>query len=55
MEAYNIDLWLTANNLSLNVVKTESMIISSGQKLQSLNDYTINIYKDGVQVKPNNS
>ena len=26
------------------------MIISSGQKLQSLNDYTIKIYKDGVQL-----
>ena len=49
------DLWLKANKLSLNVAKTEFMIISSGQKLQSLNDYTINIYEDGVQVKPNNS
>ena len=49
------DLWLKANNLSLNVAKTESMIISSGQKLKSLNDYTIKIYEDGVQVKPNNS
>ena len=26
------------------------MIISSGQKLQSLNNYTIKIYKDGVQL-----
>ena len=44
------DLWLTANNLSLNVAKTESMIISPGQKLQSLNDYPIKIYNDGVQL-----
>lgn len=51
----HIDLWLKANSVSLNVAKTESMIISSGQKLQSLNEYTINIYEDGVQVKPNNS
>ena len=46
----HIDLWLKANSLSLNVAKTESMIISSGQKLQSSNDYTIKIYKDGVQL-----
>ena len=49
-ELKHIDLWLKANNLSLNVAKTESMIISSGQKLQSLNDHTIKIYKDGVQL-----
>ena len=34
----HIDLWLKANSESLNVAKTESMIISSGQKLQSLNE-----------------
>ena len=49
-ELKHIDLWLKANNLSLNVAKTESMIISSGQKLQSLNDYTIKICNDGVQI-----
>ena len=49
-ELKDIDLWLKANNLSLNVAKTESMIISAGQKLQSLNDYTIKIDKDGVQL-----
>ena len=49
------DLWLKANKLILNVAKTESMIISSGQKLPFLNVYTINIYEDGIQVKPNNS
>ena len=37
----HIDLWLKANKLSLNVAKTEFMIISSRQKLHSLNDYTI--------------
>ena len=35
-ELENIDLWLKANKLSLNVTKTEFMIISSRQKLQSL-------------------
>ena len=31
-----IDRWLKANKLSLNVAKTEFMVISSRQKLQSL-------------------
>ena len=47
---WNIDLWLKANKLSLKVAKTELMIISSRQKLLSLNDYTINNDIDGVQV-----
>ena len=50
-ELKHIDLWLKANKLSLtDVAKTEFMIIGSRQKLQSLNDYTININVDGVQV-----
>ena len=49
-ELKHIDLWLKANKLSLNVAKTEFMIIGSRQKLQSLNDYIININVDGVQV-----
>ena len=47
---WNIDLWLKANKLSLKVAKTELMIISSRQKLLSLNDYTINNDTDSVQV-----
>ena len=42
-ELKSINLWLRANKLSLNVAKTEFMVISSRQKLQSLNDKTINI------------
>ena len=51
-ELKHIYLWLkAANKLSLtDVAKTEFMIIGSRQKLQSLNDYTININVDGVQV-----
>ena len=49
-ELKHIDLCLKANNLSLNVAKTESMIISSGQKLQSLSDYTIKICNDVFQL-----
>ena len=30
------------------------MVISSRQKLQSLNDYTMNIHKDGVPINQSN-
>ena len=46
----SINLWLRANKLSLNVAKTEFMIISLRQKLQSINDKTININVDDVKV-----
>ena len=49
-----IDRWLKANKLSLNVAKTEFMVISSRQKLQSLNDYTTNIHIDGVPINQSN-
>ena len=49
-----IDRWLKANKLSLNVAKTEFMVISSRQKLQSLNGNTINIHKDGVPINQRN-
>ena len=42
-----IDRWLKANKLSFNVAKTEVMVVSSRQKLQSLNDYTMNIHIEG--------
>ena len=47
---WNIDLWLKANKLSLRVAKTESMIISSRQKLLSLNDDTIKNDIDSIKV-----
>ena len=49
-----IDGWLKANKLSLNVAKTEFMVINSRQKLQSLNDYTMNIHIDGVTINQSN-
>ena len=49
-----IDRWLKANKLSLYVAKTEFMVISSRQKLQSLNDYTVNIHIDGVPINQSN-
>ena len=49
-ELKSINLWLRANKLSLNVAKTEFMVISSRQKLQSLYDETINISVEGVKI-----
>ena len=53
-ELKSINLWLRANKLSLNVAKTKFMVISSRQKLQSLNDNTININVDGVKINQKN-
>ena len=47
-ELKSINLWLKANKLSLNLAKF--MVISSRQKLQSLNDKTININVEGVKI-----
>ena len=44
-----IDHWLKANKWSLNVAKTEFMVISSRRKLQSLNAYTMNILSTASQ------
>ena len=50
-----IDRWLKANALSLNVAKTDFIvIIRSRQKLQPLNDYTMNIHIDGVPLNQRN-
>ena len=46
----DIDLWLKANKLSVDIPKTDFMIVTSRQKLQFLNDYTININVDGPKT-----
>ena len=46
--------WLKANKWSLNTAKTEFTVISSRQKVQSLNDYTRNIHVDGVPINQSN-
>ena len=48
------DRWLKANKLSFNVAKTEFMVISSRQKLQSLNDYTMDIHIDVFPINQSN-
>ena len=45
-----INTELKSINLWLNVAKTEFMVISSRQKLQSLNDKTVNINVEGVKI-----
>ena len=37
-----------------NVAETEFMVITSRQKLQSLNDYKMNIHIDGVPINQSN-
>ena len=49
-ELKSINLWLRANKLSLNVAKTEFMVINSRQKLHSLNNKTINVNIEGVKI-----
>ena len=49
-ELKNIHLWLKANKLSLIVGKTDFMVISACQKLQSLNDKTINVNVEGFKI-----
>ena len=49
-----VDCWLKANKLSLNVAKTEFMVISSRQTLQSLTNNTMNIHIDGVPINQTN-
>ena len=45
----SINLWLRANKLSFHVAKPEFMVISSRQKLQSLNDKTINVNQEKMR------
>ena len=53
-ELKSINLWLKANKLSLNVAQTEFMVVSSRQKMQSLNDNTINVNVEGVKINQTN-
>ena len=46
----SINLWLRANKLSLNVAKTEFMVINSRQKLHFLDEKTINVNVEGVKI-----
>ena len=47
----NVNIWLRANKLSLNIAKTEFMIIGSRQKLQTQTDRTIDVRIDGDEIE----
>ena len=49
-ELSNVNRWLKANKLSLNVAKTELMIIGSRQRLHTQSD-EIDIEMDGEKIK----
>ena len=49
-----INTELKSVNISLDVAKTEFVVISSRQKLLSLNDKTIDINVDGVKINQTN-
>ena len=43
--------WLSANKLSLDVAKTEFILISTHQMLQRNSDFQLNIHIEGKQVE----
>ena len=45
-EVRSLNQWLISNKLSLNVAKTEFMVIGSNQRLYSLSDNKVNIEID---------
>jgi hypothetical protein len=47
----NLNRWLIANKLSLNIAKTEFMIIGSRQRLASFNNYELSVSVDNVPVR----
>jgi len=51
IEIKNLHSWLLANKLSLNIAKTELMIIGSRQKFTAHDNYEININIAGSEIK----
>ena len=47
----NLRHWLIANKLSLNVAKTEFMLIGSPQMLRNVSNYQANILIDNKQIQ----
>ena len=50
-EFKNLKCWLEANKLSLNIAKTEFMIIGSRQRIHAHSNENINIDLDGNVIK----
>jgi hypothetical protein len=47
--------WLNVNKLSLNVAKTEFMVIGSRQRLAKFDDHEINVFVGNDQIERVNS
>ena len=50
-ELRNINCWLLTNRRSLNIAKTETMVIGSNQRVHALSNNQINIEIDGKSIK----
>ena len=49
-ELRSLDIWLISNKLSLNVAKTEFMVIGSNQRLNSFSDNQVNVEIDAKLI-----
>ena len=50
-ELANVNSWLIANKLSLNVTKTEFLIIGFHQRLQTQTEVSIRAHIEGKEIK----
>ena len=50
-ELQSLNRWLLANKLSLNIAKTEFMVIGSRQRLATFDDYELCVTVNGASVK----
>ena len=51
LELRNLQRWLITNRLSLNIAKTEFMVIGSNQRIHTLSNNQIDIEIDGKSIK----
>ena len=51
LELRNFQRWLITNRLSLNIAKTECMVIGSNQRIHTLSNNQIDIEIDGKSTK----
>ena len=51
LELRNLQRWLITNRLSINIAKTEFMVIGSNQRIHALSKNQIDIEIDGKSIK----
>jgi len=51
LELRNLQCWLITNTLSLDIAKTEFMVIASNQRIHALSNNQIDIEIDGKSIK----